>query len=249
MKLTKKLFAVALLMSAAAMTFSQSQSVQKQSSSSNKETYVENEYLDDIDTEIIIGMAEADDYESKFLALQYIQEAIEDGNTSAGVIEALDKLAGEGILSESRTNGRKINNFPDIRRDACILMAQVPSEHTKNQLIKIMVAENEPMVTAAAVQSLSKINPENADEAIEAICFVHKKNMYLNPTSSLAFEVIDAFERLAPNASNHKAMTSTLTLIASNYRYPTSIRNRAQRLLKKLSNAGSSSSSKNVDAK
>ncbi|MBR5032841.1 MAG: HEAT repeat domain-containing protein [Treponema sp.] len=249
MKLTKKLFAVALLMSAAAMTFAQSQSVQKQSSSSNKETYVENEYLDDIDTEIIIGMAEADDYESKFLALQYIQEAIEDGNTSAGVIEALDKLAGEGILSESRTNGRKINNFPDIRRDACILMAQVPSEHTKNQLIKIMVAENEPMVTAAAVQSLSKINPENADEAIEAICFVHKKNMYLNPTSSLAFEVIDAFERLAPNASNHKAMTSTLTLIASNYRYPTSIRNRAQRLLKKLSNAGSSSSSKTVDAK
>ena len=248
MKLTKKLFAVALLMSAAAMTFAQSQSVQKKSSSSN-ESYVENEYLDDIDTEIIIGMAEADDYESKFLALQYIQEAIEDGNTSAGVIEALDKLAGEGILSESRTNGRKINNFPDIRRDACILMAQVPSEHTKNQLIKIMVAENEPMVTAAAVQSLSKINPENADEAIEAICFVHKKNMYLNPTSSLAFEVIDAFERLAPNASNHKAMTSTLTLIASNYRYPTSIRNRAQRLLKKLSNAGSSSSSKTVDAK
>lgn len=249
MKLTKKIFAVALLMSAAAMTFAQSQSVQKQSSSSNKETYVENEYLDDIDTEIIIGMAEADDYDSKFLALQYIQDAIENGNTSAGVIEALDKLAGEGILSESRTNGRKINNFPDIRRDACLLMAKVPSEHTKNQLIKIMVAENEPMVTAAAVQSLSKINPENADEAIEAICFIHKKNMYLNPTSSLAFEVVDAFERLAPNATNYKSMTTTLTLIASNYRYPTSVRNRAQRLLKKLSNAGSSSSSKNVDAK
>ena len=248
MKLTKKLFAVALLMSAAAMTFAQSQSVQKKSSSSN-ESYVENEYLDDIDTEIIIGMAEADDYESKFLALQYIQDAIDNGNTSAGVIEALDTLSGEGILSESRTNGRKINNFPDIRRDACLLMAKVPSEHTKNQLIKIMVAENEPMVTAAAVQSLSKINPENADEAIEAICFVHKKNMYLNPTSSLAFEVIDAFERLAPNATNYKGMTNTLTLIASNYRYPTSIRNRAQRLLKKLSNAGSSSSSKNADAK
>ena len=248
MKLTKKLFAVVLMMSAAAMTFAQSQSVQKKSSSSN-ESYVENEYLDDIDTEIIIGMAEADDYDSKFLALQYIQDAIDNGNTSAGVIEALDKLAGEGILSESRTNGRKINNFPDIRRDACLLMAQVPSEHTKNQLIKIMVAENEPMVTAAAVQSLSKINPENADEAIEAICFIHKKNMYLNPTSSLAFEVVDAFERLAPNATNYKAMTTTLTLIASNYRYPTSVRNRAQKLLKKLSNAGGSSSSKNVDAK
>ena len=40
MKLTKKLITVALMMSAAAMTFAQSQSVQKKSSSSNKETYV-----------------------------------------------------------------------------------------------------------------------------------------------------------------------------------------------------------------
>ena len=167
MKLTKKLFAVALMMSAAAMTFAQSQSVQKKTSSSNKETYVENEYLNDIDTEIIMGLAEADDLDTKLVALQYIKDAIDEGNTSAGVIEALDKLAGEGVLSESRTNGRKVNNFPEVRRQACLLMAQVPTEHTKNQLINIMVAEDEPSVLSAAVQSISKINPENADEVIE----------------------------------------------------------------------------------
>ena len=110
-----------------------------------------------------------------------------------------------------------------------------------------MVAEDEPSVLSAAVQSISKINPENADEVIDAICFINKRNMVLNPTSSLAFEVIDAFERLSPNASNHKAMTNTLTQIASNYRYNTTVRNRAQQLLKKLSSAGSSS--KNSDAK
>ena len=249
MKLTKKLITVALMMSAAAMTFAQSQSVQKKSSSSNKETYVENEYLNDIDTEIIMGLAEADDLDTKLVALQYIKDAIDEGNTSAGVIEALDKLAGEGVLSESRTNGRKVNNFPEVRRQACLLMAQVPTEHTKNQLINIMVAEDEPSVLSAAVQSISKINPENADEVIDAICFINKRNMVLNPTSSLAFEVIDAFERLSPNASNHKAMTNTLTQIASNYRYNTTVRNRAQQLLKKLSSAGSSSNSKNADAK
>lgn len=248
MKLTKKLFAAALIMSAAAITFAQSQSVQKKSSSSNNETYVENEYLNDIDTEIIMGLAEADDFDTKLVALQYIKDAIEDGNTSAGVIEALDKLAGEGVLSESRTNGRKMNNFPEVRRQACLLMAKVPTEHTKNQLINIMVAEDEPTVLSAAVQSISKINPENADEVIEAIAFINKRNMVLNPTSSLAFEVIEAFERLSPSASNHKQMTNTLTQIASNYRYNTTVRNKAQQLLKKLSNAGSSSS-RNADAK
>jgi hypothetical protein len=246
MKMNKKVLLTGALLCLSTMIFAQSQSVQKKSTS-NKETYVENEYLNDIDTEIIMGLAEADELDTKLVALQYIKDAIEEGNTSAGVIEALDKLAGEGVLSESRTNGRKVNNFPEVRRQACLLMAKVPSEHTKNQLINIMVAEDEPMVLSAAVQSISKIGADNADEVIEAIAFINKRNMVLNPQSSLAFEVIDAFERLAPSASNYKQMTNTLTQIASNYRYNTTVRNRAQNLLKKLSNTGSSS--KNSDAK
>ncbi|MBO4533243.1 MAG: HEAT repeat domain-containing protein [Treponema sp.] len=251
MKLTKKLFAVAAILCLAGVTFAQSQTVQKQSGSSNKETYVENEYLNDIDTEIIMGLAEADDLDSKLIALKYIEEAINEGNTSAGVIQALDQLSGEGVLSESRTNNRKMNNFPEVRREACLLMAQVPTEHTKNQLINIMVAEDEPMVLAAAVQSLGNIAPEDADEVIEAIAYVNKRNMVLNPTSSLAFEVIDAFEKLAPIATNRKQMINTLTQIYSNYRYNSTVRNKAQKLLKTLSNGGSSSSSnsKNADAK
>ena len=247
--MNKKILVAGALLCASTLVFAQAQTVQKQSGSSNKETYVENEYLNDIDTEIIMGLAEADDLDSKLVALQYIQEAINDGNTSAGVIQALDQLAGEGVLSESRTNGRKMNNFPEVRRQACLLMAKVPTEHTKNQLINIMVAEDEPMVLSAAVQSLGVINPENADEVIEAIAFINKRNMVLNPTSSLAFEVIEAFEKLSPNASNHKQMTNTLTQIYSNYRYNTTVRNKAQQLLKKLSNTGSSSNSRNADAK
>lgn len=249
MKLTKKIIALALMMSAAALAFTQSQSVQKKSSSSNNETYVENEYLNDIDTEIIIGLAEADDLDTKLVALQYINDAIEEGNTSQGVIDALDKLAGEGILSESRTNGRKVNNFPEVRRQACILMAKVPTEHTKNQLINIMVAEDEPMVITAAIQSLGLINPENVEEVTDAIQFVHKRCSVLNPTSSLALQVIDTFEKLAPSATRRSTMvmTSTLTEIASNYRYATPVREKAKQLLKNLASSGSSS--KNSDAK
>ena len=251
MKLTKKIFALALLMSAAAVTFAQSQSVQRKSGSSNNETYVENEYLHDIDTEIIIGLAEADDFDTKLVALQYINDAIDEGNTSAGVIEALDKLGGEGVLSESRTNGRKVNNFPEVRRQACLLMAKVPTEHTKNQLINIMVAEDEPMVISAAISSLGVINPENVEEVVDAIQFVNKRNAALNPTSSLAWQVCDTFEKLAPSATRRSinVMTVTLTEIASNYRYSTPVRENAKNLLKTLATNGSGSSSKNADAK
>ena len=249
MKLTKKLFAAALMISAVAMTFAQSQSVQKKSGSSSNETYVENEYLNDIDTEIIIGLAEADDLDTKLVALQYINDAIEEGNTSQGVIEALDKLSGEGVLSESRTNGRKVNNFPEVRRQACLLMSKVPTEHTKNQLINIMVAEDEPMVISAAISSLGAINPENVEEVVDAIQYVNKRNAALNPTSSLAWQVCDTFEKLAPSASRRSinVMTVTLTEIASNYRYSTPVRDKAKALLKSL--ATNSSSSKKADEK
>ena len=248
MKLSKKIFLIGALISASAMLFAQAQSVQKKSGSSNNETYVENEYLNDIDAEIIIGLAEADDLDTKLVALQYINDAIEEGNTSQGVIDALDKLGGEGVLSESRTNGRKMNNFPEVRRQACLLMAKVPTEHTKNKLIDIMVAEDEPMVISAAISSLGAINPENVEEVVDAIQYVNKRNSVLNPTSSLAWQVCDTFEKLAPSASRRAitVMTGTLTVIAANYRYSTPVRDKAKSLLKTLAN---SNSSKNSDAK
>ena len=56
---------------------------------------VESEYLDDVDGGIILALADADDYDSKLVALQYLQSALEEGNTSDAVLKALDRLAGE----------------------------------------------------------------------------------------------------------------------------------------------------------
>ena len=245
--MNKKILVAGALICASTFVFAQAQTVNR-SGSSNKETYVENEYLNDIDTEIIMGLADADELDTKLVALQYINDAIDEGNTSKGVIEALDKLSGEGILSESRTNGRKVNNFPEVRRQACLLMAKVPSEHSKNQLKNVLLAEDEPMELSAAVQSLGKISADYAEEVIDAITYMNKRNMVLNPTSSLAWEVIDAYEKLAPSANNRKIMVSHLTEIASNYCYTTPVREKALKLLKTLTAQGSSSSS-NADAK
>ena len=79
------------------------------------------------DGDIIMTLADSDEYDNKLVALQYLQSALEDGNTSDAVIQALDRLAGEGITTQSRTKGRLSNNFPEIRREACKLMAKVPT--------------------------------------------------------------------------------------------------------------------------
>lgn len=251
MKMAKKLLLTLGLLAAGSILFAQQQSVKK-SNTTESETSVENEYLNDVDGDIIMSLANSDELDNKLVALQYLQSAIEEGNTSDTVIHALDQLAGEGLFTQSTTKGRVMNNFPEIRRQACLLMSKVPTEHSKNTLISIVVADNEPMVMAAAVQSLGIIGINNNDETIDAIAFANRRNQVLNPTSSLALEVLNTFELLADSTENKKTMIDAVARISTDYNYVTPVRQRAYKLLKKLSNSannGSSKSSTKTDAK
>lgn len=249
MKLSKKFLISSLLAFTAAYVFAQQSTVQKKSTTNTEEeTSVESEYLNDVDGDIIMTLADSDEYDNKLVALQYLEQAINDGNTSDAVIQAMDKLAGEGLTNQTRTNGRLSNNFPEIRRQACLLMSKVPTEHTKNTLVTIAIADNEPMVIAAAVQSLGTIGINENDEVVDAIAFAQKRNNALNPTSSLALEVLNAFEALADKTENKSAMIEAIARISTDYHYVTPVRNKAYKLLKSLRDNGNSSSSKSKNS-
>lgn len=235
MKLSKKVLISSLLAFLVSSVFAQESQVKKQNNNKEEETSVESEYLNDVDGDIIITLAESDDYDNKLVALQYLQSAIEDGNESDAIIQALDKLAGEGLTNQTRKNGRLTNNYPEIRRLACLLMAKVPTEHSKNTLVSIAVADNEPMVIAAAVKSLGEIGINENDEVIEAIAFANRRNQVLNPTSSLALEVLTAYETLADKTENKKTMIDSIARISSDYHYVTPVRQKAFKLLKSIS--------------
>ena len=232
MKLSRKVFIASAMLMASCFAFAQ-----------EKETSVESEYLNDVDGDIIMTLAESDEYDNKLVAIQYLAAALEDGNTSDAVIQALDRLAGDGLTTQNRTNGRLMNNFPEIRREACKLMAKVPTEHSKNMLISIAVADNEPMVIAAAVKSLGEIGINENDEAVDAIAFANRRNQVLNPTSSLALEVLNAFEMLADKTENKKTMIDAVARISTDYHYVTPVRQKAYKLLKKLSSSNDSKKS------
>ncbi len=247
MKLSKKVLISSLLAFLAFNLTAQESQVKRKNT--EEETSVESEYLNDVDGDIIITLAESDDYDNKLVALQYLQSAIEDGNDSDTVIQALDKLAGEGLTNQSRTNGRLTNNFPEIRRQACLLMAKVPTEHSKNTLVSIAVADNEPMVIAAAVKSLGEIVINENDEVVDAIAFANRRNQVLNPTSSLALEVLTAYETLADKTENKKTMIDSIARISSDYHYVTPVRQKAYKLLKSISSTEESKKKENKKSK
>lgn len=244
MKINKKSFTVFLCTIFCVSLFAQEQSVvRKSSTTENKktETSVEQEYLSDVDGVVILSLAASDEYDNKLVAMQFLESAVENGNTSEDIMKALNQLAGEGISKQSRTNGRLMNNYPDIRRRACLALGKIKTEQSKEYLVQVTLAENEPMVIAAAVNSLGEIGFNNNDEVVDAISFANRRNQILNPTSSLAFEVLDAYEKLAPSTENKKIIVDSVAKIAADYHYVTPVRNKAVKLLKTISDASNSS--------
>ena len=148
---------------------------------------------------------------------------------------------------QSRTNGRIMNNFPDIRAKACDLLGEIPTVESKNMLVSIATEDKEPMVVTAAIRSLGNIGMNDNDEVVNMIEFVHKKYAALNPTSSLALEVLNAYEKLAPTVQNKNEMIQSISSIGTNYKYVRPVRQKALQLLKSIQ--GSNNSNNNKEGK
>ena len=84
MKINKKSFTVFLCTMFCVSLFAKEQSVvRKSSTTENKktETSVEQEYLSDVDGVVILSLAASDEYDNKLVAMQFLESAVENGNT------------------------------------------------------------------------------------------------------------------------------------------------------------------------
>ncbi|HAO31164.1 MAG TPA: HEAT repeat domain-containing protein [Treponema sp.] len=215
----------------AATAFAQNQSV---TSGSKSDSSVESEYLNTLQDSIITSLATSDDYDQKWVALQYLEDAVASGRSSVEMTSALVGLAGEGTITQSRQGRRVVNNFPDIRARACDLLGETGDESVTGTLVDIAKEDREPMVQSAAVRALANVAGSRSQEAVEAIAWIQKRNAALNPTSSLAFEVLNAYEKLAGQIEDTESMLQSISAIASDYHYVTPVRTKALDLLKKL---------------
>lgn len=198
---------------------------------------VEEAYLNSIEGVMIREMVAAEGRDSKLVALQYIQEAVDNGRISPEVVKALDNLATIGLSTVMRENGRVMNNYPDIRMKACELLGKLGTKEAASTLVKVMYADNEPSVITSAVRSLGQLGFNDGDETIDMINWINRKFDIINPTSSLALEVLNTYEKLAPKVENKKAMIEGIMRIASNYSYVTPVREKALEVLKMISNS------------
>jgi HEAT repeat protein len=201
-----------------------------------QELTVEQSYLQQsIELMIIRETARASTREQKFIALEYISDAIERGDTSDDIRQTLEFLSREGRRSIARENGRVTNNFPDVRRQAARYLGQLGTEEARRSLIEICQFENEPMVLQEAIKALGDIGTNDNNETVANIAWVVTRFDNLNPDNLMAIATIDAFEKIArANGGISSPEAARVLIRISEGHYIRPVQERARQLLAEL---------------
>jgi len=208
--------------------------------SQRRELTPEESYLQaSIELMIIRETARSYTREQKFIALEYIGEALNKGNTNDEIRQTLEYLSREGRASTARENGRVVNNFPDVRRQSAKYLGQVGTEEARKTLIEIIQFENEESVLQEAIKSLGDIGANPNNETVIHISWVMNRYNTLKPDNLMALATIDAFEKIARknNGITSPEAVRTLILISEGL-YVTPVKERARQLLAELRTYG-----------
>jgi HEAT repeat protein len=206
----------------------------------NSDMTVEESYLQEsIELMIIRETARSNTREQKFIALEYIGDALDRGNRSDDIRQTLDYLSREGRRSVARENGRVMNNFPDVRRQSAKYLGQLGTEEARKTLLDICQFENEPMVLQEAIKSLGDIGNNDNNETVVIIAWAFSRFDNLNPDNLMAIATIDAFEKIARenNGINSVDAIRTLSRISEGH-YITPVKERARQLISDLRSYG-----------
>jgi len=163
-----------------------------------QEMTVEQSFLQQsIEQMIIREMSRGESREMKQVALEFIGQAIDSGNTSDEIRASLEFLAMEGIVNVTRESGRITNNFPDIRRSAARYLGMLGTPEAKDALVRMVLLDNEPLVITEAIVSLMQIGLNDGGEVVTVITWIVNRFNNLNPDNVLALAAIEAFETFA----------------------------------------------------
>jgi len=207
------LFLGAVFFAASAIVMAQS-SNRSRTSTNNREMSVEQSYLQEsVELMIIREQSRAESRDMKLVALEYISDAIARGNKGEEIRASLEYMAMEGVLNQTRENGRLVNNYPDIRTKAATYLGEVGTPEAKDTLVKMVLVDNEPMVITEAIKSLAKIGLNENEDASNAISWIVTRYDVLNPDNLLALSAIEAYEKLAEANNGIKDPNAIRTLI------------------------------------
>jgi HEAT repeat protein len=209
-----------------------------QSQNSDSGMSVEESYLQEaVDLMIVRETSRQDSQEQKLIALAFIGDLIEQGNTSDEIRLALERLSLEGTNVQAREKGRLKNDYPEVRRQAARLLGAFGTDEAKVALLRVCVTDNEPLVLQEAVRALGQIGIDRDGEAVGTIVWVTNKfNNTIAPDNLLAIAAIDAIQKIARNNNGVREDAFNLLIKISEGAYSPPVKEKARQTIMDIRN-------------
>jgi hypothetical protein len=209
---------------------------------SAQEMSIEESYLQEtVETMIIREYVRSNDRAGKLMALDYLRQMIDSGDSLKEVQALLAYMALEGILNKTRVDGRTANNFPDIRIKAVEYLGDVGLKEASDTLLRVLQVENEPAVVSTAVRSLSKLGYNENNYTLNSIISVFNRYDSGRPNNVLAISVIDSCNAFVQSGDKKNPwIYATLMHISTNQSYIRPVRDYANKTLSQIYKKGSS---------
>jgi hypothetical protein len=209
---------------------------------SAQEMSIEESYLQGtVETMIIREYVTSGDRDGKLIALEFLRQMINNGDSPKEVHALLAYMALEGILNKNRNEGRIVNNFPDVRLKAVEYLGDLGLKEASDTLLRVLQVEDEPAVVSTAVRSLSKLGYNDNNYTINSILGVFERYDTGRPNNVLAVSVIDSCNTFKQDGDKKNPwIYATLMHISTSPSYIKPVRDYARTTLSQIYKKGGS---------
>ncbi|MBN1524489.1 MAG: HEAT repeat domain-containing protein [Spirochaetales bacterium] len=207
-----------------------------------KEESIEELYLSNPNVRYAYEISMAEDRDDKLLAIDEIGRLIDEGVSAQDeqqIAMILEDLASQGTTVIIRENGRVTNYYPDVRWEACRILAKVQSDEGKKRAVKALVnvlrQDDDPIVKAKAVLALGEIGTNQDNTAARAIATAVTEQDYMAPNNNFAMSSIIALEKLSDSddgITDASVLSALVKIMQGNY--SRTVKNKAREVLDTL---------------
>jgi len=182
--------------------------------------------------------AKVGDRKQKAEILDKITNEFDETKYSSKDAELMDLvifLSEEGSIRKEYQNNQVINDYPEVRRKAVMLLSKLGGAQSREALINILVSDKNSMVKAEICNALAQVKDNEKGDALRALVYIYRTTY--KPDSNLVFALINAVKEISK--SNTAAYTEGVNILSELQmgNYNRKIREAAYQAIEDLSGA------------
>ena len=187
------------------------------------------------------GVYGADGFILRKKTLESINEAVELGNTTDEIYEALEYMSVEGNRNRAMERGLLLNNYPDIRQMVASQLGRIGTPKAVKLLLQMCNAEKLDLyVLRDIIKALGDIGINENDATIRTIIWnlrnissPGRTDIFIDRVIFTAVDAVDKIDKKNDGIKNQKDFNDVQEFLKRVYEgnFSTPVRNRAKKAL------------------